>query len=221
MIHIAALCHNVLIAHSDPLLCAGIAAALRERTDFCVFVDGVDIVSADSPWADVVIADLESGMMLADPVERASRRWLARARILVVTHSDREADIRRAVEAGIYGYLLVGGPLGELVEAVSAVGDGARYLGRSVAQRMADSMTRALLTARETDVLRQVIRGECNKEIARVLGIEVGTVKSHMTAILTKLGATSRTQAAGIAATRGLVDEPARRRPVAPARMQS
>jgi two-component system NarL family response regulator len=71
---------------------------------------------------------------------------------------------------------------------------------------MADSLTHAKLTRREEEVLRLVVAGESNKTIARHLEIEVGTVKSHMTAIMTKLGATSRTQAAGIAATRGLVD---------------
>jgi two-component system NarL family response regulator len=72
---------------------------------------------------------------------------------------------------------------------------------------MADSLTHATLTSRETEVLQLMASGESNKGIARKLQIEVGTVKSHMSAIMTKLGASSRTQAAGIAATRGLVEE--------------
>ncbi|HEY9024554.1 MAG TPA: LuxR C-terminal-related transcriptional regulator, partial [Burkholderiaceae bacterium] len=81
-----------------------------------------------------------------------------------------------------------------------------RYLGRAVAQRMADSMTRASLTQREADVLRFVVAGESNKVIARSLRIEVGTVKTHVSAILAKLDARSRTQAAAIAIARGLVE---------------
>jgi two-component system NarL family response regulator len=72
---------------------------------------------------------------------------------------------------------------------------------------MADSLARASLTSREIEVLQLVMIGESNKAIARRLHIELGTVKSHMTGIMTKLGATSRTQAAGIAASRGLVEE--------------
>jgi two-component system NarL family response regulator len=125
----------------------------------------------------------------------------------VLTSNDREADIRRAIEAGVQGYLLLGGTLDELVAGVTAVAKGMRYLCRSVAERMADSLTRTPLTSRETEVLQLVARGESNKEIARRLRIELGTVKSHMSAIMTKLNASSRTHAAGIAATRGLVQE--------------
>jgi two-component system NarL family response regulator len=89
-----------------------------------------------------------------------------------------------------------------------------RYLCPLVAQRMADSLSRASLTSREIEVLQLVVTGESNKAIARRLNIELGTVKSHMTAIMSKLGATSRTQAAAIAAERGLVQERVLAQPV-------
>lgn len=92
---------------------------------------------------------------------------------------------------------MLGGPLGELVDGVMTVAKGGRHLGRSVARRMADSLSRSSLTSREIDVLRLVVAGESNKALARQLHIDLGTVKSHMTAIMTKLNATSRTQAAG------------------------
>jgi DNA-binding NarL/FixJ family response regulator len=196
----------ILVMHQDPLLCAGLVAALRQYAQFDVHFDGVDRV-VDTPTSiDVVIVDYPSAMRLADPGERAAC-GLAQARVLVLTANDREADIRRAVEAGIHGYLLVGGPVSELVEGVTAVAGGVRYLGRAAAQRMADSLTHTALTSREMDVLQFVVIGESNKAIARRLSIEVGTVKAHMRAIMAKLGAASRTQAAGIAAARGLVDE--------------
>ena len=199
-------CPTVLVMHPDPLLSAGLVTALRQHTSYRILLDGVDPEPADGRAIDVVVADFESAMRLVDPGARAARRRLAAARLLVLTHDDRETDIRRAVEAGIHGYLLVGGALGELIEALTAVVDGLRYLGRGVAQRMADSLARAVLTSRETEVLRLVVTGEPNKSIARRLDIEVGTVKSHMSAIMAKLGATSRTQAAGIATMRGLVE---------------
>jgi DNA-binding NarL/FixJ family response regulator len=207
---------NILVMHDDPLLCAGLVTALRQDAALEIHVDSADTASPDGPPIDVVIADYSHAMRLADPAFRAAHPPLAAARILALTSNDREADIRRAIEAGIHGYLLLGGSLGELIEGVTTVARGVRYLGRSVAQRMADSLTRVSLTSREIEVLQLVVTGESNKAIARELRIEVGTVKAHMTAILTKLGARSRTQAAGIAATRGLVEERVLARPAAP-----
>jgi DNA-binding NarL/FixJ family response regulator len=205
---------TILVMQHDPLLRAGLVAALRDHPAFEIYVDDADAVSPDHPEIDVVIADYSQAMRLADSAVRATRRPLAAARIMALTSNDREADIRRAIEAGVQGYLLLGGPLSELIEGVTTVANGVRYLGRSVAQRMADSLTRTSLTSRELEVLQLVVAGESNKAIARELRIELGTVKSHMTAIMTKLNATSRTQAAGIASDRGLVKERALVRPV-------
>jgi len=213
MTHTVPFRSNILVMHQDPLLCAGVLAALRQHAPFSVFADDVDTAASDGPRIDVIVADYGHAMRLADTAVRASYRPLAAARILALTSNDREVDIRRAIEAGIHGYLLLGGPLSELIEAVTTVANGVRYLCRCVAQRMADSLTRASLTSREIEVLRLVVTGESNKAIARQLQIEVGTVKSHMSAIMTKLGATSRTQAAGIAAMRGLVEERALAQP--------
>ncbi|HSV44352.1 MAG TPA: response regulator transcription factor [Ramlibacter sp.] len=198
---------NILIMHSDPILSAGLVAALRQHDSFEVFVHGVDHLGSDGPTMRVVIADYGNALLLTDPAARRSHGLPHDARILALTPNDREADIRRAIEAGVFGYLLVGGPLDELVMGVTALGKGQRYMSQSVAQRMAESLTRAALTAREIDVLRLVSIGRPNKAIARELSIELATVKSHMTAIMAKLGARTRTEAAGIAAARGLVEE--------------
>jgi DNA-binding NarL/FixJ family response regulator len=196
---------NILVMHPDPLLCAGLVAALSGHDRFEVRIgDGSGEPGAHP--VDVVIADYPEALRLAGAPPPA----LPAARILALTGNDREADIRRAIEAGVHGYLLLGGPIDELVEGVTAVAGGVRFVCRAVARRMADSLTRASLTLREVEVLRLVATGESNKAIARELCIEVGTVKSHMSAIMTKLGAISRTQAAGIAISRGLVDEHAR-----------
>ena len=197
---------NVLVMQPDPILSAGLVAALRQQPTFEVFVHGVDNLGPEGPRVDVVIADYGNAMRLTQPEARALHDSLGNAKILAFTPNDREADVRRAIEAGVHGYLLFGGPLNELVDGVTAVASGLRYMSLSVAQRIADSLTRATLTSREIDVLSLAATGHPNKVIARELGIELGTVKSHMSTILAKLGASSRTQAARIAAARGLLE---------------
>lgn len=200
---------NVLVMQPDPILSAGLVAALRQQPTFEVFVHGVDNLGPEGPRVDVVIADYVNAMRLTQPEARAAHGPLGNAKILAFTPNDREADVRRAIEAGVHGYLLFGGPLNELVDGVTAVSSGLRYMSLSVAQRIADSLTRATLTSREIDVLSLAATGHPNKVIARELGIELGTVKSHMSTILAKLGARSRTQAARIAAARGLLENQA------------
>jgi DNA-binding NarL/FixJ family response regulator len=198
---------SILVAHSDPLVRVGLMAALRQYAGFDVHVDGADAPSRDESRIDVVIADYRHALQLADTVVRGTCGPHAPARILVLAASDREVEIRRAVEAGVHGYLLLGSPLEELIDGVTTVAVGLRYIGRTAAQRMADSLACAALTARETDVLRVLAAGGSNKVIARQLRIELATVKTHIRAIFAKLGAMSRSHAVCIAMTRGLVDE--------------
>lgn len=193
---------TVLALHPDPLVRAGIVASLRQHGGFEAFEESPDHVNWHGNRFDVVIADHQQAMRLT-----GAAGSLANARLLILTYEDREGDIRRALEAGIQGYLLLGGPLSEFIEAVTALARGSRYLGRAVAQRIAETLTRTSLTSRETDVLQLVVAGESNKAIARRLSIEVGTVKTHMNGILGKLRATSRTQAAAIAVTQGIVED--------------
>jgi DNA-binding NarL/FixJ family response regulator len=212
---------NVLVMHPDPILSAGLVAALRQHASFEILVHGVAPLGAEERSVDVVIADYPVAVQLADPALRLAHGLPGEARILALTTNDREADIRRAIEAGVHGYLLVGGALPELIDGVTAVANGLRYMSTSVAQRMADSLTRATLTSREIEVLQLVATGQPNKVIARELSIELGTVKSHVSAIMNKLGASSRTQAARIAALRGLVESADRDVEPAPARARA
>jgi DNA-binding NarL/FixJ family response regulator len=200
---------NVMVMHPDPIVCAGLVAALARQANFRMLVHGSEEVTSDELPIDVVIADYPTAMFLVDPARRSADPRLREATILALTGHDGEADIRRAIRAGVRGYLLLGASVDELVDGIQALGNGARFLSPTVAQRMADSLARVTLTAREDDVLRLVAIGRSNKEIARVLAIELGTVKSHVSAIMSKLSATSRTQAANIAVTRGLVADAA------------
>jgi DNA-binding NarL/FixJ family response regulator len=210
----AAPSHPTLLAmHPHPLLRAGIASYLRAHASFDVLEDVPGRGGPDEPPIAVVIAEHHQAMQMIQTDIRAFRPSLATARILVLTSNECEVDVRRAIEAGVHGYVFLGEPLDELMEGVAVLSNGGRYLSRAVARRMAESLTRASLTPREMDVLRLLVAGECNKAIARQLDIEVGTVKTHVSTIIGKLDVTSRTQAAAVAVSRGLVEERTRTPP--------
>ncbi|MFT7773387.1 response regulator transcription factor [Roseateles sp.] len=194
---------RIQIQHEDPVLAMGLAAVLRRRSDRDVNISGIDPEPNEPPQ--IVIADhrraVQLAMVCSDRRERPS--------LMAVGTQDRERDIRLALEAGVSGVLLAGCRLDELEDAVNTLKMGSRYVCRSAAQKLAESLGHESLTTRETDVLRLLAKGLGNKAIARELCIAVGTVKTHVKAILDKLDACTRTQAADVAAKRGLVDAPA------------
>jgi DNA-binding NarL/FixJ family response regulator len=195
---------RVLISHSDPLVSAGLEAVLQKRRDVKVvfprfgseFAHEIDGESAE---ADVVIADYESALRLSE----TSRE--SRGRLVILTHSDSEAQICRALERGARGYLLLGCSPEDLVEGIRSVYQGGVAFGPQVARRIAENMTQQALTAREESVLRQLMLGLSNKRIAVQFTLTEGTVKAHVKSILAKLNAASRTEAIAIAHRRGLL----------------
>jgi DNA-binding NarL/FixJ family response regulator len=195
---------RVLISHSDPLISAGLEAVLQKRRGLKVvfprfgneFAHDIDGESAE---ADVVIADYESALRLSE----TSRE--SRGRLVILTHSDSEAQICRALERGARGYLLLGCSPEDLVEGIRSVYQGGVAFGPQVARRIAENMTQQALTAREESVLRQLMLGLSNKRIAVKFTLTEGTVKTHVKSILAKLNAASRTEAIAIAHRRGLL----------------
>ncbi len=92
-----------------------------------------------------------------------------------------------------------------MVDAIRAVNQGKTVVAPSIATKLAERITQPALTAREMSVLRLVVNGKANKEIAGELFISEGTVKIHLTHVFEKLAVASRTEAIGLAIRRGLV----------------
>src|SRR5690606_5474432 len=131
---------QVLVAHPDPLLALGLAAAIGQQPGITVLDD-----DAKGPTADVVLTDYAGGLALAT-ARTGLRPGRAPARVLVLAAQDREQEVRTALERGVHGYLLAGSRVEEVVEGIRALAQGQRYLSLAAAQRMADSMTREHLT---------------------------------------------------------------------------
>jgi DNA-binding NarL/FixJ family response regulator len=198
---------NVLVMHEDPVVTTGLSALLREQPGMSVAVRRhADPVAGEQDF-DVVVADYHLGIEFLKAAATRPAARSARPKVMIVTKLEREWEVRSAMNAGIHGYLLQNCQLEELVHGVRMLARGSRYLCQSVAQRVADSLTREALTSREQHVLALLAQGCPNKTIGNRLGIAVGTVKAHVKAILEKLNATSRTHAAAIAIQRGLIDE--------------
>ena len=199
---------KVLIAHSDPLLSAGLSAALSMRTDFKVAVYDPERGISHS-WVgelcspDVVVADYDSGLRLMR-LKRTSAD-----RTLILTDNDSQIKIYDALAQGVGGYLLPGCSLEDLMRSIRSMHVGGMALDPLVARRIAERTMQEALTRREEEILALITSGLTNKAIALKLTVTVGTVKSHVGSIFRKLDAGNRTQAVAIARGRGIVrDEP-------------
>ena len=190
----------VHIMHADPVMTVGLHAILAELPELRVST------SLRQPEgqrvARVLVADYDTGIALA---RRPMPEALRNPAVLIVTQLDKEWEVRIAMDAGVHGYVLQSSSPEEVQKAVAALAQGQRYLTESVTRSVADSLSRETLTGRETDVLQLLAQGCCNKSIARKLGIGVGTVKTHVKGVMSKLDATARTHAVVVATQRGLI----------------
>lgn len=154
---------------------------------------------------DVVVVDLRLPGMDGVQTIEALRKEFGRVSVLILSSYKTDADITRAIQAEASGYLLKDMPLPRLVEAIRAVHAGQQYFPAEIASRLPEQLRQSKLTARELDVLQMIADGRSNKEIGDALGIVEGTVKVHVTNLLTKLHAADRTQAVTIGLKRGLL----------------
>jgi DNA-binding NarL/FixJ family response regulator len=128
------------------------------------------------------------------------------SRIIVLTTYTGDAQVLRALKAGARGYMLKGQVHRELLDAIRAVHTGQKRIPPEIAAELADHVTEDELSPRQVDILRLIAAGNANKNIADQLHIGEATVKSHVTTILSKLGANDRTHAVTIALKRGIID---------------
>lgn len=155
----------------------------------------------------VVVADFETGMSLLSD-QNSRQRAQSQPAIVILSVRSNCWEIRFALAAGALGYLAIGCSESEAVAAIHCAQKGSRYLCVASAGSLAEAIGYEQLTSRELDVLLLLAEGHGDKAIARDLGVALGTVKSHVKAILQKLQTTSRTGAAKVAERRGLLTLP-------------
>ncbi|MFH8735200.1 response regulator [Streptomyces sp. NPDC017964] len=210
---------TVLLVDDEPLVRAGLRAVLSAQPDIEVVGEAADgaavIPLVRQLRPDVVAMDVR--MPLLDGIEatRAVLRSVSEPpKILVITTFENDEYVYGALRAGADGFLLKRSRPAEIVNAVRLVAEGDSLLFPAAVRRLAaeygntsarEAMDRAALTEREADVLRLMTRGLSNSEIADHLVVGTETVKSHVSAVLAKLGARDRTQAVIAAYESGFV----------------
>jgi DNA-binding NarL/FixJ family response regulator len=128
------------------------------------------------------------------------------ARIIMLSMSEGDADIQRAMRAGAAAYLLKSMPNDQVLSVIRSVHGGRKHVPTEIAARLAEHLGDEDLTTREMDVLRLIRDGHRNKQIASKLGIAEATVAFHVKNLVDKLGANDRAHAITIAIRRGLLD---------------
>jgi DNA-binding NarL/FixJ family response regulator len=202
---------RVLVVDDHPVVRQGLRTFLDVQDDLTVVGEASDgdaaVAAAEELRPDVVLLDLK--MPGADGVAalHGLRESGNPARVLVITSFTEPAAVLPAVRAGAAGYVYKDVDPPALAAAIRAVHAGHVLLHPDVARLLAaGEAPSAHLTPRERDVLAGIARGRANREIARDLGLAEKTVKTHVSAILTKLGVQDRTQAALYAVRTGLVE---------------
>ena len=201
---------SVLIADDHPVVRLGLGAILNSQNDMEIVAEAADGEEAcqlyDQHSPDVLMLDLrmpkKDGLQI---VAELMARRVSKPRIVVMTSLDQEQNIRRALSAGVKGFLAKRSDPQQIREAVRRVAQGESFLPQEIGLKLAESMSRSELSKREAQVLHHLARGRSNKEIGRALYIGEGTVKHHMKSILSKLDAMGRVEAIAIAVQRGLI----------------
>jgi DNA-binding NarL/FixJ family response regulator len=199
----------VVIGLARPLMLAGFELLVRHMPGLRLAARAVNFQALAEACARagacVAVFDPDQGGRPMRELLAALRERAPRTRVVLVSDDPSPVAVREAIGLGILGYVSASDDESELRAAIQSAAEGRRYLAPGVAARLADSLSLERLTAREMDVLERLSIGSCNKTIARELDLAVGTVKSHVRAIMSKLDSRTRTAAVAEACRVGLI----------------
>ena len=200
---------KILIIDDHAILRMGLASLLNAKSGIEVIGDaangktGIPKVLKLQP--DVVIMDL---MMPGMDGTEATRQLLAKApdcKILILTTFGTSDGITRALEAGAQGAIMKNCDFGELVTAIRTVAAGKSYVSPEIKRIISNDPPVATLSPRQSEILRSIVRGLSNPDIAKQLGISLDMVKEHVETLFQKIGASNRAEAVSIALRKHLL----------------
>jgi DNA-binding NarL/FixJ family response regulator len=200
---------RILSVEDHPVFRQGLAAIVSAERDMLLVGQASNAVDAVAEFRrhrpDITLMDVRLPGTDGTDALIAIRGEFPQARIIMLTTSDGDGDIQRAMRAGASGYILKSMHMEELLSVIRSVHAGRRHISPEVAARLAEHLGDDDLTARELDVLRLIRDGHRNKQIADQLAISENTVNFHIKNLVDKLQANDRTHAVTIALRRGLL----------------
>jgi DNA-binding NarL/FixJ family response regulator len=200
---------RILSVEDHPVFREGLATIIGSQHDMLLVAQAANAAEATEEFRlhrpDITLMDLRLPGTNGTDTLIAIRGEFPRAHIIMLTSSDSDGEIQRAMRSGASAYILKSMPKDELLNVVRSVHAGRRHIPPEVAARLAEHLGDEDLTSRELEVLRFIRDGYRNKQIADQMTIAESTVNFHIKNLVDKLGANDRTHAVTIALRRGLL----------------
>jgi DNA-binding NarL/FixJ family response regulator len=200
---------RILSVEDHPVFREGLATIIGSQQDMLLVANATNAIEAVAEFRrhrpDITLMDLRLPGTNGTDTLISIRGEFPQARIIMLTSSDGDGEIQRAMRAGASAYILKSMPKDDLLNVIRSVHAGHRHIPPEVAARLAEHLGDEDLTTRELDVLRLIRDGYRNKQIADQLSISETTVNFHIKNLVDKLQANDRTHAVTIAVRRGLL----------------
>ena len=209
---------RILIVEDDPLMQLGLEQALSEYPNFEIVGQAEDgytgVQKALELKPDLVVMDIGLPRLDGIAATKQIKEKLPNIHVVMLTSHTLQTEVVAALSSGADAYCIKGASLERLLSAIEAAQDGATYLDPQIARLVLDNLKPptpelnqniGLLSERELEVLKLIVEGKSNNEIAEDLYLSTNTIKTHVRGIMNKLAVDDRVQAAVVALRSGLV----------------